>query len=187
MDVERLVPIRVLHDFVGRLDRLGIEYMLTGSMAMWPYSVYRFTADLDVVLELKYSDAPRIVDALLPDYYVSQESVTRAISNMRMFNIIHQETAYKVDCVIRKPDPFQRNAFDRRQRTDYYGKEVSIIAKDDLVISKLWWAKDSNSEKQLTDVQNLLRNEFDAEYIRTWTNRLGVSDLFDQCLKEIRE
>ncbi len=30
-----------------------------------------------------------------------------------------------------------------------------IASKEDLIISKLWWAKDSHSEQQLRDVKNL--------------------------------
>lgn len=185
MDTENLLPIKILHDFTERMERLGIAYMLTGSMAMMKYSVYRFTADVDVILEIKSQDADRIIKILEPDYYVPHTAVSRAISTERMFNVIHQETAFKVDCVLKKSTEFQRKAFERREKTDFYGKEIWIISKDDLIISKLWWAKDSFSEKQLTDVKNLMRNGFDKDYIKNWTEKLEVSDLFQKCESEI--
>ena len=187
MEQKNLLPIRILHDFAERIEKLDIAYMLTGSMAMMSYSVYRFTADVDVILELQSQDAERIIKAFEPDYYVPHNAVSRAISTERMFNVIHQETAFKIDCVIRKSSKFQQTAFARRERTDYYGRKIWIITQDDLIISKLWWAKESRSEKQLNDVKNLLRNRFDAEYIKKWTNELGVYDLFEQCRKEIEE
>lgn len=187
METENLLPIKILHDFTGRMDKLGIAYMLTGSMAMMRYSVYRFTADVDVILELSIQDAEKIIAILEPDYYVPHTSLSRAISTNKMFNVIHQETAFKVDCVMKKATDFQKNAFERREKTDYYGKEIWIISKDDLIISKLWWAKDSLSEKQLTDVKNLMRNGFDAEYIKKWTSNLKVNELFEKCAKEIQE
>lgn len=186
MNSENLLPIKILHDFTGRIERLGIAYMLTGSMAMMRYSVYRFTADVDVILELSIQDAEKIIAILEPDYYVPHTLVSRAISANKMFNVIHQETAFKVDCVMKKSTGFQKNAFERREKTEYYGKEIWIISKDDLIISKLWWAKDSLSEKQLTDVKNLMRNGFDDEYIKKWANQLGVSDLFEKCRSEIQ-
>lgn len=185
METKNLLPIKILHDFAGRMETLGIAYMLTGSMAMMRYSVYRFTADADVILELKSSDAEKIIKVLEPDYYVPHTAVSRAISAERMFNVIHQETAFKIDCVLKKSTEFQRNTFERREKTDFYGKEIWIISRDDLIISKLWWAKDSVSEKQLTDVKNLMRNGFDIEYIKKWTQQLKLEDLFEKCLNEV--
>lgn len=185
LDGKALVPIQVFHDFVERIEKLGIEYMLTGSMAMMSYSVYRYTADVDVVIEVTPGDATRIISAFEPDYYVPHDSVFRAISSERMFNIIHQATAFKVDCIIRKSSEFQRNVFMRRVRGDFYGKEISIITKEDLILSKLWWASDSHSEKQLTDVKNLMRAGYESEYIETWAKKLNLIELYAECLTEI--
>ncbi len=100
---------------------------------------------------------------------------------------IDQETAFKIDCVIKKSTNFQKNAFERRERTNFYGRKIWIISKEDLIISKLWWAKDSLSEKQLTDVRNLLKTGVDVSYIEKWTNDLGIYDLFENCRKEIEQ
>ena len=185
MEQENLLPIRILHDFTDRIENLGIGYMLTGAMAMMNYSVYHFTTAADVVLELETQDAARIIEAFEPDYYLPHFAISRAIAEKRMFNVTHQETAFKIDCVIKKSTAFQKNAFERRERVDFYGRKIWIINKDDLIISKLWWAKDSLSEKLLTDVKNLMKTGFDASYIEKWTNDLDVYDLFEQCRKEI--
>jgi len=185
MEQKNLLPIRILHDFAERIEKLDIAYMLTGSMAMMRYSVYRFTADVDVILELKTEDAKRIIRTFEPDYYVPHNAVGQAISRRRMFNVIHQETAFKIDCVVRKSSAFQQNAFERREKTDYYGRNIWIISKEDLIISKLWWSANSGSEKQLTDVKNLMKTGFDAEYIKKWTSELNLNSSFEKCLREI--
>lgn len=187
MENKNCLPTKILHDFAERIERLDIAYMLTGSMAMMNYSVYRFTADVDVVLELKSEDANRIINTFEPDYYVPHNAVSSAIFSERMFNLIHQETAFKIDCVIKKSSPFQRNVFERRERTDFYSREIWIINKEDLIISKLLRAKDSFSEKQLTDVKNLLRSGFDDNYIEELTKDLGVRELFERCREEIKD
>jgi len=187
MPEENLLPIKILHDFTGRMEKLDIKYLLTGSMAMMNYSVYRFTADIDLILELKTEDVPKIIEALEPDYYVPHQSARRAVSTEKMFNVIHGETAFKVDCVVRKSTAFQIEVFQRREQTDFYGRRIWIITKEDLILSKLWWAKDSLSEKQLTDVKNLIRTGFDKDYIKQWTKQLGVDEMFEQCQKEVEE
>lgn len=185
VDPATLLPVRVLHDFAGRMDALNIPYMLTGSMAMFQYSIYRMTADIDIVLELQLNQAQILIESLEPDYYIPHNSMKRAIASERMFNVIHQETSFKVDCVLRKSTPFQVTAFERRQRLDFHGMEVNIITAEDLILSKLLWAADSKSEKQLTDVKNLMRNQLDVGYIEMWAEKLAVKDAYDQCRKEI--
>jgi len=187
MEFRDYVPTRVLHDFVGRIEKLGIEYMLTGSMAMIRYTVFRQTADVDIILALDFNDREKFISVLEPDYYVPHQAVRRALETRGMFNVIHGETAFKIDCVLPKPDEFQKNAFARREKTDYYGREIYVIGKEDLIISKLWWARDSRSEMQLRDVKNLMRAGFDLAYVEKWTNQLGVTDLFSQCRREIEE
>ena len=116
-----------LEDFVGRVELLGIPYMLTGSMAMLPYAMMRMTNDIDVVMELRSIDAQRIIDAFEPDYYVPHGRVRDAISQKRMFNLLHQRTLVKIDCIIRKDDEYQRTAFSRRQKVSFSGIHLWII------------------------------------------------------------
>lgn len=184
---KELVPVKIVHDFAERMEPLGIQYMLTGSMAMMLYNFYRMTADIDIVIELEYKDAERIIKAFEPDYYVPQGRVRDAISRKFMFNVIHQETAFKIDLVVKKTDEFQQNVFKRRHKKDFYEKEIYVISLEDLILSKLLWAKDSRSEKQLNDVENLLQNELDDQYLKFWINKLGISDLFAQCRKAIEQ
>ena len=99
---KELLPVKIVHDFASRVEPLKIEYMLTGSLAMMIYSGYRMTADVDVVVELKYEDADLIINTFEPDYYVPHGSVQSAIARKSMFNVIHQETAFKIDLVIKK-------------------------------------------------------------------------------------
>lgn len=178
MEFRDYVPTRVLHDFVGRIEPLGIEYMLTGSMAMMRYAGFRQTADVDIVLEFDSDDKDKFV-------YVSQTAVVRAFETKRMFNIIHIETTFKVDCVPKKSGDFQQSVFDRREKTDYYGKEIWIISKEDLILSKLWWTKDTRSEMQLRDIKNLMRSGFDKSYAEKWLDKLGIEKSFYECLNEV--
>jgi hypothetical protein len=62
----------------------------------------------------------------------------------------------KVDFIVRKQDEYRRVEFERRQKVAILDFTTCIVSKEDLIISKLWWAKDSHSELQLGDVKNLL-------------------------------
>lgn len=181
------VPTQVLHDFVSRIEPLDISYMLTGSMAMIRYTVFRQTAAIDIILENSNVNESDFINALEPHYYVPHRAVRTGFATGQMFNVIHIETAFKVDCVIKNSDDFQNRAFERSQRTDYYGKEICVISREDLILSKLWWARDSHSEMQLRDVKNLLRAGFDISYVEGWIDKLGITELYKKCCGEITE
>ena len=177
----------VLKDFSSRLEQLGIEYMLTGSMALVHYAVPRTTADIDIVVELEADDALKFIKEFERDYYIPSNRVRDAISRKTMFNVLNQETVIKIDCVIRKNDEFQMEVFSNRRRVNYAGFDVWIIGKEGLILSKLNWAKNTHSEMQMRDVASILRNGYDENYVRTWAKKLGIEDLLNECLTMIGE
>ena len=77
---------------------------------------------------------------------------------------------------------FRRLEFERRREVTIQDVSVRIVSKEDLIISKLYWARDSHSEFQLRDVKNLLVSGYDDEYLEQSTRRLGLHDLLQECL-----
>ena len=80
----------------------------------------------------------------------------------------------KVDCVVRKDGVYRQEEFSRRRRVIVDGESVTIVAPEDLILSKLEWAKESLSQMQLDDVRNLLRSvqSLDHAYLDRWVDRL---------------
>ena len=91
------------------------------------------------------------------------------------------QSVIKVDCIVRKRSPYRRAEFDRRQRITIEDFSTWITSKEDLIISKLDWAKDSRSELQLRDVKNLVATGCDTGYIERWTRELGLYSLWREC------
>lgn len=172
--------IEVLRDVTHRLEQSGFAYMLTGSFAMSHYAIPRFTRDIDFVVALSEDDAARVVQLFETDYYVSPPAVQSAISRQSMFNLIHYAHSIKVDFVILKSSAYRQYEFARKQRVKINDFEIWIVSKEDLILSKLLWAKESHSEMQLRDVQNLLLTGYDEAYVNEWATKLGVA----QILKE---
>lgn len=174
----------IVRDVSAKLDSASIGYMLTGSMAMNYYAQPRMTRDIDVVVELRAADAVRVVGLFSPDYYVSREAVDSSIAHSSMFNLIHNESVIKVDCIVRKQSEYRLTEFNRRQRIKIDNFETWIVSKEDLILSKLFWAKDSHSELQLRDVENLISTGCDRNYIERWTQELGVANLWSEVSHE---
>jgi Nucleotidyl transferase of unknown function (DUF2204) len=172
--------LEVLKEVGQRLDQAGIPYMITGSTAGNFYTVPRMTRDIDLVVELEPNDVERIVQIFCRDFYLDRETVADAIRSRRMFNVIHSESVIKVDFIVRKDSPYRRTEFARRRKILVEDQEIQVVAPEDLILSKLEWAKESRSEFQLTDVRNLFRSAqgLDLEYLAHWAKELGIEALY---------
>ncbi len=162
-----------------RLDSASIPYMMTGSMAMAIYSMPRMTRDIDLVVEITSTDVDKIISIFSEDCYIDQDSVAQAVSTHGMFNIIHNDWMVKADFIIRKNEAYRKEEFARRQKIKIDNMTISVVAAEDLILSKLVWGKRSQSELQHRDVCQMIStaSELDWKYIRNWASVLGVEDL----------
>ena len=165
----------LLLDVARRLEQAGLDYMLTGSMALNHYAQPRMTRDIDFVLALLLKDLDLLPLVFGEDFYFSPEAAREAIFQQSCFNAIHQESLIKVDFMIRKREDYRLLEFERRRRIEVTGHPLWIVSKEDLILSKLDWARQSQSERQLSDVENLLATGADMDYLRTWSHRLKMN------------
>jgi hypothetical protein len=137
----------------------------------------------DVVVAISADDVDRVAALFRPDYYVSEEKMRESLASESIFNLTHQESVIKVDCIVRKSSEYRRIEFERRWKISILDFTTFIVSKEDLIISKLCWAKDSRSGVQLADVRNLLATGYDAAYLQRWTRELGLDNLLKVCLR----
>ena len=168
--------LEVLNQVTRRLKEAGIAYMITGSTAANFYTVPRMTRDIDIVVELLERDIDRFIRLFENDYYLEPETVRAAVKNKGMFNLIHDEYIIKIDFVVRKDTPYRRREFSRRKKVAVDDQDLYVVSAEDLILSKLEWAKDSRSEVQLNDVRNLLKDVkgLNRSYLTRWAKALGV-------------
>lgn len=179
-----LSELEILQDVCARLEKAGIDYMLTGSMAMNYYAQPRMTRDIDIVVELEASDAGKLTASFEPDYFVPGDALRTALRERGMFNLLHLESVVKVDLIVRKQALYRQTEFARRVLVELPGFNAWLVSREDLVLSKLAWAQHSESELRMRDVRNLLSPQFDVAYLRQWAPTLGVSERLENCLRE---
>jgi len=160
----------------ARLESMGIHYMITGSMAMAIYATPRMTRDIDLVVEIPPHALKQVVALFSQDCYIDMEMVKRAVLEQGMFNIIHNDWVIKADFIIKKDLDYRREEFKRRRWIDIEERKICVVAPEDLILSKLVWSKDAQSELQLRDVRQLLSGAkgLDWGYLKKWAKRLGV-------------
>ncbi len=172
----------VLGDFTKRLNKIGIEYMLVGSMALAHYAMPRTTVVIDIVVKILPENIDKFIAEFENDYYIPTGRAKQAVRQKGMFNILNNQTILKIDCIVLKENEFDINAFSRRQKVNYAGDfDVWIFGKEDLILSKLNWAKNTKSEREMLDVASIIRNGFDKDFVETWAIKLGVDELLKKC------
>ncbi len=176
-----------LKRLVERLDKAGVPYVVAGSLSSSLHGRPRATNDIDLVIAPTESRFQRFGDSLGPDDYVSKDAARAAPKGRTSFNIIDIRTGWKADLYVRGTRPFSTMEFDRRRKAAILGMEVWVLSPEDVILSKLEWAKESRSERQMQDVLGVLqmrRGSLDEEYLRRWADVLGVQDLLKKLLQE---
>jgi hypothetical protein len=148
------------------------------------YAQPRMTRGIDLVVAVEPRDAEALATAFEPEYYVPREQLEESIRHRGMFNLLHLESVVKVDMVVRKDEAYRRAEFERRQQVGLPGFHAWIVSKEDLILSKLVWSKDSGSELQRRDVRNLLSTGADLAYLHGCAVHLSVSELLESILHE---
>jgi len=174
---------QALATVVETLERCGIPYMVTGSVASSYYGRPRSTHDSDVVVDPSPVQLVAFVEALrAAGFYVDAASAREALRHRRPFNVIETGFACKIDLIVRRDRDFSREEFSRRRPVDLtFRRHVSILSPEDAILSKLEWSRLSGgSERQLDDVSGILElnRDLDRSYVDHWAHVLGVDDLW---------
>ncbi len=176
--------LAALRDLCARLDLAGIDYMLTGSLAMSFYARPRMTRDVDLVALLDGAAIDKLTAALGDDYHVDADALKDAALAGRPWNILHLSSLVKIDLIPRKDTEYRRTEFERRRKIELAGISLWIVSAEDLILSKLEWARESHSEQQRRDVSLLLAGPMDRNYLQEWASRLGLADALKEAENE---
>lgn len=184
IDFKMSEELEVLKEVAQKLNKAQIAYVISGSIAANYYTIPRMTRDIDVVIELKNADIDRFIKLFRDDFFVDEDMVAQEVNKRGMFNLIHTQSVIKLDFILRKESPWQVSMFLRRQKITVDRVDIWWASLEDLIIAKLWWAKESLSELQLNDVRNLVTSssQIDRAYIDRWVRDLDLKNVYQKVL-----
>lgn len=168
--------IEFLKVLVNYFDQNQITYMLSGSVAMSLYTLPRFTRDFDFVVHLKPRDVTYLAEHFKDGYYCDEDAVRDAVLDKTMFNIIDHKSGYKADFIILKNEPYRITEFERRRLIDFLDMKIYVVSPEDLLLSKIIWAQESESSMQFDDIRLLSSlDTLDRQYIDRWIEMLNLN------------
>ena len=180
-------PSEILDLAIDALDRLGIEYFITGSFASTTYGEARTTNDVDIVIRLTPEQARQLCREFpAVEFYVSEDAAVEAAKRAGPFNVIHSFSGFKIDFMVAPDTEFDRSRFSRRRSfTVESGRPARFSAPEDVILKKLEFYREGGSDKHLRDIRGILKtlgDKVDREYIERWVARLGVAEQWQSAI-----
>jgi hypothetical protein len=172
------------------LDAVGVPYFVTGSFASAAHGVPRSTNDVDVVIAPTRQQLEQLLQHFPPaDFAADREAALDALANRSLFNVIDYATLWKVDFILNQETPFDASRFLRRGLVEIAGVSVYTASAEDILITKLWWGKLGESERQIIDAAGIIQvqaEQLDLEYVSRWVGALELEQQWIAALEKAR-
>jgi hypothetical protein len=185
-------PTQVTLLVTDLLERLGICYLIGGSLASSLHGVFRASVDADLVADLGPEHVIPLSVGLGDRFYHDRTAMRRAIELRRSFNVIHLDSMFKIDVFVPKGRPFDESQLARReahQISSDPNRSAFFASAEDTLLAKLDWYRAGGevSEQQWRDVLGILEvqsDKLDLRYLRSMAASLQVNDLLERALSE---
>jgi hypothetical protein len=170
------------------LERQGISYFVTGSVASSAYGEPRFTQDLDLVVALPSSSIGQFLTGFPPsDFYVPPESTLREEASRTEgghFNLLHQDSGLRADIYLAGGDGLHAWAFEHRRRIQLSEElEMWLAPPEYVIVRKLEWMSEGAGERHREDVRHMIRicgESLDHEFLARQMRARGLEAAWDE-------
>jgi hypothetical protein len=167
--------------FVRPLNRAGIRYVVSGSVAAIFYGEPRLTHDVDFIVFLNANDIRRLSDAFPEkDFYLPpMETILAEIARDKNghFNLIHRDTGFKADLYPTGRDELNAWAFRGKRAMEFEGEAVVLAPPEYVIVRKLEYYREGRAEKHLRDIRAILAvsgEQLDRPTLNEWIQRQGL-------------
>ncbi len=171
---------------LAALHEAGIPYMLVGSFSTNAYGTERTTRGLDVVVELSDQSILALARHLPREIRIDPQLRFETVTLTRKFEATVEGSPFVVEFFLLSNDPHDQQRFQRRVQAPLPdGQTVSLPTPEDVIITKLRWARHAGRQKDRDDVRDVLAVQdlgpgLDWAYILHWCDAHGTRTLLDE-------
>lgn len=173
------------------LESLDIPYLVGGSVASGIWGEMRYTQDIDLVADIKENQIELLLNAFSSRFYISEIAIREAIELGQSFNLIDNQTGWKIDIFILTKEPFQQSRFQQKKRisVNEMGQNLNFSSAEDTILQKLIWYRmtQKQSPQQWRDILGILKLQQSAlnfDYLQQWAYILQLSTELEQAFRE---
>lgn len=174
-------PLVVVRAVTSAFTNLSISYFVVGSVASGVRGEFRATNDIDIVCRLDPSTGRKLTDSMKGEFFVDLVDVSECIRNGSSFNVVHRQSAFKVD-VFTRIGPLEEAEFARNTPPLQLSEDVSvqIASAEYLILAKLRWWDMSHGvlDRQIRDARSVVsanRDTLDVDFLEQWGSQLGTN------------
>lgn len=171
---------------IRTMNEIGIQHMLTGSVASNFYGQPRLTHDVDLAVAITPGQI-KILSSKYPSprFYLSEEAAAEAVKTRTMFNLIDSETGLKADFwILDENDALKNSSFRRRRAAEVLGQKTFIVTPEDIILLKLDWHRQGGGTpvqfRDALSVFELQRNDLDMDYLHSMAKSVDLSELLTE-------
>lgn len=170
---------------IDALEAGEIPYLLVGSFSSNYYGVPRSTEDADFVVHLGETRISVLIDRLGPRFRLNRQMSFETITGTTRWEVEVSDIPFKIELFLLSDDPHDQERFRRRRRVRVFGRETYLPTPEDVIITKLRWARQGARPKDRDDVRNVIAvqgDRLDWDYLCQWCDCHGTGE----ALREIQ-
>jgi hypothetical protein len=171
--------------FTRGFNKLGVPYMVSGSVAAMVYGEPRLTHDVDLIAVLNPGSIDRMTEVFPPSEFYCPPPEAIAVEASREqrghFNIIHHETGFKADVYLSGRDPLHDWGLAKARQLKVDDEPLMVAPPEYVIVRKLEYYREGGSEKHLRDIRSLLAASadlIDRGELDRWIERRGLRDIW---------
>jgi hypothetical protein len=180
----------LLRHAADALERMGVPYLVVGSVASIAYGEARFTQDIDIVAAFELRHMTQLVAAFpSPEYYLSESAVRDAIQTSFQFNVLHPSSGNKIDFILPRSDRWASVRMARRRPVRLLpNRDIMTAAPEDVILGKLWYYSEGGGDRHLRDIAGILRvtgDGVDRAEVERWARELGYLEIWEAIVTKV--
>ncbi len=183
-----MTPLQAAVYFGTLLDKHGVAYALSGSVAGLFYGAERSTVDVDLGIAGEAEAVMRFAHDLdLSEFYVPMDMIADALRLHDSFNVLHNRSPMKLDFFVLGDGVLDSRLLEHRVQFETRHGSVWVSSAVDIAVRKLWWFDKANrsSERQWNDVVALLYGgHVDLGEFAAVAKTIGLEDLARLALRD---
>lgn len=153
------LPLRVAIRVGDALDRLGVRWVVAGSLAVVLHGTVRDVPEVRLVADLAAAHVDPLLADLSRGFFVDRRAAALGVQNRSWFRILHLDSRVPVDLVLARDDLLARNRIARRVNFRVYESEaiVPVLSAEDTILEALEAWRRSGREAHRDDAVDVLR------------------------------